>query len=162
MDTPEHIPWYYQLLNIRSSAVAVSSRDTSEEPPQKTTTSPFVPSYNDLCEARIVLAALKLPAEIVLWILDVACYWPSLRSNNERVKQVDARGGQYMSILPSSSASVCYDMEIPSPKILQEEAKIREIEFKFETCDQTSETSTPGKRFIWPTRYNSVAMRMAC
>lgn len=95
---------------------------------------PISPSYADVCVVRAMLKALKLPTELVLDILDRACYWPTCEFPMPR--GVTARAGR------GEDAMICIDAGVLRQDLLKriggekDKAKIREIEFEIRSRDQ--------------------------
>lgn len=108
-------------------------------------TGPFVPTYKDVCRARALLKALKLPTEIVLQILDHAHYWPVSETKTQFHKPCIASAGPIF----SSSAALCFEANIFDNASLKdilrsgERFKIKGVEFTIASGDQgwTSENT---------------------
>lgn len=113
---------------------------------QPQTSDAFTPSYNDVCQARAELIALKLPTELVLEILDHAEYWPQheFYSKPERPLRAAPRFPH------PSSAALCLDVGIfnnPTVNPIRkggETPKIKSLEFDIVSRDQgwTTERTT--------------------
>ncbi|KAF2241931.1 hypothetical protein BU26DRAFT_534945 [Trematosphaeria pertusa] len=105
------------------------------------------PSYADVCVARAMLNALKLPTELVLEILDRARYWPALKFTSIRL------GRAVAGISASVSASLSLEAGILSPDTLRhicsstETPKVKEIEFWIESRDQGWTSEHTGGTF---------------
>jgi hypothetical protein len=98
----------------------------------------YTPSYADICDARNLLRSLKLPAELVLQILDDAEYWPSLRFTGQGTTRAGARADY------PDSATVQFSAGILPANIREElgirgeneNPKLREVEFEILSRDQ--------------------------
>lgn len=108
-------------------------------------TEPFTPQYEDICQTRAILKALKLPTELVLQILDYAEYWPRFEysMHHDDRKEASAR------LSRSSHAALCLDVGIfsnPTVDALRqngEKIKIKALCFNIDSQDQgwTSENT---------------------
>jgi hypothetical protein len=106
---------------------------------------PFVPEYEDVCKARAALAALNLPMELVLHILEYAEYWPSLTWSTSQINN----GNSVAGIAGNHEASVCIDVPVTKNFMTtnigstEKKMEIKSIEFLVKSQDQgwTSEMS---------------------
>jgi hypothetical protein len=88
-------------------------------------------SYPDVCVALAMLKALRLPTELALQILELACYWPccTFEMHGNRTARA-ARG----------AAKICLDAGVMERDILRKlgssKLKVNEIVFEFDSHDQ--------------------------
>ncbi|KAF2007963.1 hypothetical protein P154DRAFT_528609 [Amniculicola lignicola CBS 123094] len=104
----------------------------------------YAPSYTAIVVVRALLESMRLPTELVLDILDRACYWPE--QNFESTERISAEGN-WASHGQSSSAKVCLYADILSEDFVrscgEEKPKVKEVEFEIKAHDQgwTSENT---------------------
>lgn len=102
----------------------------------------YTPSHEHVHEARRILQLLKLPNELVLDILEYACYFPAIETQNmNRMSIMDTVWS-----LESSSARI-YLLAPPIPYGGEgENVKVRQVEFEISSQDQGWTTEdTKGK-----------------
>jgi hypothetical protein len=100
---------------------------------------PFVPDYLDVCKARALLNALKLPTELALDILEYAQYWPavtwSMPSDNSTCT-ASASGPH------NSQARLFADIPVADNNVfnnlcsVENKVQIKSIEFHVKSKDQ--------------------------
>lgn len=99
---------------------------------------PFKPTYVDICLARAMLKTLRLPTELVLDILDYACYWPKYEVwlNPNCTAIAAAHLGS------TSGATLCLEAAVFDNRIVNpirrrgEKPQVKRIEFEFSSRDQ--------------------------
>ncbi|OAL46121.1 hypothetical protein IQ07DRAFT_518384 [Pyrenochaeta sp. DS3sAY3a] len=106
---------------------------------------PFKPTYVDICLARAMLKTLRLPTELVLDILEHACYWPTyeFRPNPNSTAIAIAHLGR------TSGATLCLEAAVFNNRIVNpirrrgEKPQVKRIEFEISSRDQgwTSENT---------------------
>jgi hypothetical protein len=120
----------------------------------------FNQSYGDVREARAILSSRNLPTEIVLQILDLACYWPSRTFKMKEAVHAAATNG--------SAGRICLDVNVLGDDIKQsfggeqtkEQVSVKEIEFRFQSHDQgwTSQ-GTEGKSKAHPREFSNISVQ---
>jgi hypothetical protein len=105
------------------------------------TKGPFTPSYKDVCEARALLNALRLPTELALQVLDHAEYFPQHVFDAISQKVTVANAGARRA-RGHAAAALCLDVSIfdtlPAHSIRMggEKVKISSVEFEPTSEDQ--------------------------
>lgn len=127
-----------QLRTLLANVVRLTRGENATE-----TVSQFSPSYADVCVARAMIKALKLPTELVLDILDRACYWP------HQVYTMQGNGCKAVAGVGGQGASICLDVPVLKQSLIRgfggERLRVKELEFVFSSHDQGwSSESTHG------------------